>query len=291
MIKPRKRRSHSACRVMCCIELVGHLSLVLRFALLLLVSCLEFLQNFLRLHRHFLNPPSGIPLLCPLFIGYHSQFVFDEIELADVELLNPRGILNRNEILSREWLIAYQVLPVLGLDVELLNRLIAENVSGCRHTNDVRVFREWPKQSGALKSVIVAVIVCVLREVQLYQRLPIQRQTRNWILLKVFDEVGDRFQLENISSLVHVRMLEWNMCETAVVEGKSFELDVLVLEILCLVSDEILIKLCWDLGRFEFYLFTAIELRPLRVRQVHLVLLMLLLTHFDFVALLLWENI
>ena len=52
------------------------------------------------------------------------------VKCVHVQLGGVLGILEHHNVLPLEWLRGQEVLPVLGLDVELVDGLVAEHVAG-----------------------------------------------------------------------------------------------------------------------------------------------------------------
>ena len=72
----------------------------------------------------------------------HFQFVLDVVKVVHVELVRLLRILQHNDILPRDGLVSQQLLPVLRLDIELVDGVVGEDVARGANAGDVAVVVE-----------------------------------------------------------------------------------------------------------------------------------------------------
>ena len=85
-----------------------------------------------------------------LTVIVNFEAVLDVMEVVEVDLLVVVGVLQHDEVLPRERLVREQVLPVLGLDVELVHGLSREHVARRPDANDLRVIIEDLEGKGII---------------------------------------------------------------------------------------------------------------------------------------------
>lgn len=240
----RKTGRHCPSRIMCRIESIRNGRRFRNIFHRRLIVPFQSVENISSLSRHVLQPTLWIAALQTLLLRLDAQFLPDVMERRDIVLLQHIRILDRDQIFARKRRIIDQVLPVLGLDVELLDGLVGEHIPGRRHRNDMRVLRKVLEQRRAL----VAVVLRVSMELEANEGFGVLRLARNGIHFERLDKVDDGLEFENVAVPIAIRYLERSHCDATMVEGQPFEFDVFVLGI----------------GGFG----AAVELGPLRVREV-----------------------
>ena len=130
------------------------------------------------------------------------------------------GVLDRHEVLARELLVRQEVLPVLGLDAEFVDGLVAVDVSRGLHRDDVRRVGEHLVQDGAL-----VLAVGVLVEVELEEVLQGQGLARDGVLAVLLDVRHGVHDVHHGAVVGAHRIVEGEERDGAAVEGEAAEGD------------------------------------------------------------------
>ena len=93
------------------------------------------------------------------------QFVLDVVEVVHVELARLLRVLQHDDVTPLEWLVGQQVLPVLVLDVELLDGVVGEDVARAADAGDVRVVVEDLEEDRAVDLALGVLVYLQLDQV------------------------------------------------------------------------------------------------------------------------------
>ena len=93
------------------------------------------------------------------------QFVLDVVEVVHVELARLLRVLQHDDVTPLEWLVGQQVLPVLVLDVELLDGVVGEDVARAADAGDVRVVVEYLEEDRAVDLALGVLVYLQLDQV------------------------------------------------------------------------------------------------------------------------------
>ena len=128
-----------------------------------------------------------------------SETVLDMMKVADVGILALLRVLEDEDVLPCKRLVVQEVLPVLGLDVELLDGLVREDVARGLDAGNVGAVIEDLKEH---RTVLLPVGVFV--DVQLGQHGGVELLAGHWVRLELPDVGHDVGQVEDVALLVCV---------------------------------------------------------------------------------------
>mmetsp|Transcript_33661 Transcript_33661/g.75629 ORF Transcript_33661/g.75629 Transcript_33661/m.75629 type:complete len:212 (-) Transcript_33661:214-849(-) len=112
--------------------------------------------------------PSLVKNPSSLFINFHLRYLLGlgffsrlyVLEFVDLSVRKVVGILEGNDVLLGERLVRNQVLHVLRLQTQGINRLLAVDMPGCLDGNDVRVCSESFEHDWAMVLILLILVEC-----------------------------------------------------------------------------------------------------------------------------------